>query len=190
MLGKKASLPSVVNWVTAGKVTPILDQGNCGGCCRACQGQHNVHLAPFAKGPVGDGQLGCALLACAPHVRSYMCILCISCIHPLPSCVETFCTLSQGHPISTLLFPLPQSHAESCWAHAATTVIESTYLILYGGNASTLALSRQQLLACTNEDNSPFFGLNCAGGSVDQVQGGMGGRDVRTLPSARAAETA
>ena len=73
-----------------------------------------------------------------------------------------------GTPLSCTPFP-SFSPVESCWAHAATTVIESTYLILNGGNASTLALSRQQLLACTNEANSPYFGLNCAGGAVDQV---------------------
>ena len=37
-------LPAYVNWVTAGKVTPILDQGGCGGC-RKRQGFAHLVIA-------------------------------------------------------------------------------------------------------------------------------------------------
>jgi hypothetical protein len=78
-----------VNWVTAGMVTPVRDQGSCGG---------------------------------------------------------------------------------GSWAFAATSAIESMYLITNqgGASASNLSLSPQHLISCANSANG-FYSMGCAGGRSDEV---------------------
>ena len=58
----------------------------------------------------------------------------------------------------------------SCWAYAATEVIESMYLIKIGGasQTSTLRLSTQQLVSCCTAENG-CYSYGCNGGWSDEV---------------------
>ena len=63
-----------------------------------------------------------------------------------------------------------QGSCGSCWAFAATSVIESMYLITNqgGASASNLSLSPQHLISCANSANG-FYSMGCAGGRSDEV---------------------
>ena len=63
-----------------------------------------------------------------------------------------------------------QQQCGSCWAFAATAVIESMYLIRVGGtSASSLALSPQQLVSCCNRANGCSYSSGCNGGGSEEV---------------------
>lgn len=69
------------------------------------------------------------------------------------------------HPIRN------QGNCGSCWAFAATSAIESRYMITYGlssASSSSVKLSEQQMVSCTNSKNGYYSG-GCNGGSSGEA---------------------
>ena len=65
------------------------------------------------------------------------------------------------------------------------TVLESSYLIQLGGDASTLSLSRQQVLTCARLADSPYWSGRCSGGDISEVRRREKGLDMQDGTSER-----
>lgn len=120
---------------------------------------------------------------CPEAIHTHLCFLQMTTVTVTrPKCVQcvtnlfetTCCNLESTRmlvPLLTWYCPVNSAAlTDACWAFAAVSVIESMYLINFGGNASdpNMHLSEQQLVSCVNYVNG-YYSRGCTSGLADEA---------------------